>query len=843
MGNRGTKGVPQSKEGTLAVKCNRGSTMPLEKEENKGFKSLPTLPLAMYQSQSVLVFDSEIALCGRRMNSECYSYHTQRQEYKRIGSYPKEVQLLGHCVIACDTKETKEPYALLLSFGGRLSHTLLMKYKSVWTSNNNNNDNDNDNDNDDNDENEKWNEWIDLKWIGDDKREEENWSKCRGALGGRNKDLLFVAHYPSTIDVIRVNTHERTLQYVCNFHLPTMANHWCECFLALHVSNEIESQRENSTNSNHSNHTMNSKASFFISTKKIKIGYKEQDGISYNIRYGYKTLFAYYHENAQNKISAESLKNNIFLSFQIGSFSYAMVPERFYCIMGVSGTLETLSAIEQGVVEKEYHISKHTYMPSLFGKNQLAFAEKADIFIVNESDYFITLKKEIDDRLVGKTQGTKRAVLVFFETKKQLMEFYGSPNFAEIKDDTIVMTEENSFAEKESLIKRATSSGQVGLFTKVFGRGTDFVCRDQIVSSNGGPHVIQTFLSEELSEEVQIKGRTARQGGSGSYSLVLCDKSLEKFSSKIEIENARNAGNFYPMLNAKRGEFFKTQYTENKKYVKYAAKEHETSEKLIASVKKGLASTAKKLLCERNKGVEERKSSRTVVLMDATGSMEHLLQKAKNTVCTMFDRISTILKDKELPPDCFEMQFVVYRNYNAPEDMILQASPWESKPDNLRKFMETICAGYGLGNEAIEIGLAYVNTQVKEMEISQVILIGDMPPNKRQEVQKRRQIKGENYWKGTKFPIPTYYKKELGSLKKNNITVHAFYVNEQAKGHFEAIARTSGGKCVELQINSDEGSEQLTGVVSTTILKHAGGSRGDELVEAYRAKFAPKLHI
>jgi len=34
-------------------------------------------------------------------------------------------------------------------------------------------------------------------------------------------------------------------------------------------------------------------------------------------------------------------------------------------------------------------------------------------------------------------------------------------------------------------------------------------------------HVIQTFLSEELSEEIQIKGRAARQGQDGSYSMVL----------------------------------------------------------------------------------------------------------------------------------------------------------------------------------------------------------------------------------------------------------------------------------------------------------------------------------
>ncbi|ETO03087.1 hypothetical protein RFI_34323 [Reticulomyxa filosa] len=196
--------------------------------------------------------------------------------------------------------------------------------------------------------------------------------------------------------------------------------------------------------------------------------------------------------------------------------------------MGVSGTLKTLSAPEQEVIERDYRVSKYTYMPSLFGLNNLIFAEQKDIFIVEESDYFTTLKKGIDDRLIGTNPGAKRAVLIFFESKKQLMDFYESFHFVVMKGNAIVMTEENTNEEKESLIKRATSSGQVGLFTKAFGRGTDFVCRDLIVAANGGVHVIQTFLSEELSEEVQIKGRTARQGSYGSYSLILCDRSLEK---------------------------------------------------------------------------------------------------------------------------------------------------------------------------------------------------------------------------------------------------------------------------------------------------------------------------
>lgn len=60
----------------------------------------------------------------------------------------------------------------------------------------------------------------------------------------------------------------------------------------------------------------------------------------------------------------------------------------------------------------------------------------------------------------------------------------------------------------------------------VFGRGTDFFCKDEAVENNGGVHIIQTFLSEEISEEIQIQGRTARQGKQGTYQLILLETDL-----------------------------------------------------------------------------------------------------------------------------------------------------------------------------------------------------------------------------------------------------------------------------------------------------------------------------
>jgi len=76
------------------------------------------------------------------------------------------------------------------------------------------------------------------------------------------------------------------------------------------------------------------------------------------------------------------------------------------------------------------------------------------------------------------------------------------------------------------VIKKAATSGQATFATAIFGRGTDFVCLDKRVLEAGGVHVIQTFVSQNKAEEVQIQGRTARQGKDGTYSLVLSEADL-----------------------------------------------------------------------------------------------------------------------------------------------------------------------------------------------------------------------------------------------------------------------------------------------------------------------------
>lgn len=81
----------------------------------------------------------------------------------------------------------------------------------------------------------------------------------------------------------------------------------------------------------------------------------------------------------------------------------------------------------------------------------------------------------------------------------------------------MTLTERNDKDATYSRIVRATQAKTITILTRAFGRGIDFVVVEKDVIASGGLHVIQTFISEEESEAKQIEGRTARQGGVGSY--------------------------------------------------------------------------------------------------------------------------------------------------------------------------------------------------------------------------------------------------------------------------------------------------------------------------------------
>ncbi|CAF3604842.1 unnamed protein product [Rotaria sp. Silwood1] len=569
--------------------------------------------------------------------------------------------------------------------------------------------------------------------------------------------------------------------------------------------------------------------------KNDRIVYVEGESVTDNVILGYDTIWAYYHENKNGNISSSSLEDNVGIIVNCGTFSYAEMPYEFSYIAGVSGTLKTLAESEKSILKNVYHIHRSTFMPSVFGACNRTYSDTTDVIVVPEAEYFTRIHGEIED--VCRAQ---RAILVFFESEEKLTAFYAFLDSSSRKDDVQVIQETVPIKERELYIKRAATIGKVTLLTRIFGRGTDFICSSPQLVLNGGVHVLQTFFSKELSEEYQIMGRGARQGDNGSYRMILLDKDLEWILGPTWKENLSTipSRTLYQTLNESRKVRYESKCGAKQLAITQCKREHNASKDFMTAFTEGNIQAVKQFLIEQNRAANIITGiSRTVLLMDATGSMSNLLTAAKETVCTMFERASAVLTEKNVPSDAFQMQFVIYRNYSSRENRVLQVSPWETKGNNLRTFMNTISPEGGMGTEAIEIGLWHaVQESESQDSISQVILIGDAPANSQEEVHRKRGKLGEKYWKTTKLDKPTHYEVELKNLKDKNIPVHAFYLDESAKTNFQRIAGETG-RCAWLNIHSSEGAELLTNFVTKEVLRKAAGNQGDEAVALYKRKY------
>jgi len=591
-----------------------------------------------------------------------------------------------------------------------------------------------------------------------------------------------------------------------------------------------------------------------------KIAVQEQDGLAFNVTYGYKTMFAYYSERDKGNITPSSCAQQVCVRLSCGSFSYAEMPHCFDLIVGVTGTLKTLALPEREIIEKDYSIKRFTYMPSTFGQNKVRFSKnsKEDVQICNNDDYFPNLAREINNRIAsvrggGSTDSTgradrSRAVIVFFETDARLQAFHNHPAFLSLQECSGILTEAMASRPgvKESFVKDATQSGRVSLLTRSFGRGTDFKVSNPTVKVAGGVHVIQTFLSLTDSEETQIRGRTARQANEGSYGLFLLDAELEQFGITADmIQTARDAGHFYDMLKQHRNQAFIRKYEARKDDVASAHAEHVHSQRFLRQLRACDRINVKRFLAHRNVGASMVKS-RTLVLIDATYSMDTLLEKAKTTVFQTFTRAAEILKQNRLDPTSFEIMIAVYRNYNVSWPLVLQSCGWESDPSNLRTFLDTISVDGGWGNEAIELGFAHAKNEIERAiqmnapRVSQVVLIGDAPPNTRDDVTTKRTSR-RNDLAPAAYQQPTYWEDELAAITSHHVPVHTFYLQQRCKQAFEEIAARSNGESHPLDVNQSK-SEELTNLLTTQVLQSYDGV-GMQMAEEYRQKYAAKSYV
>ena len=263
-----------------------------------------------------------------------------------------------------------------------------------------------------------------------------------------------------------------------------------------------------------------------------KIAYKRLDVWTSDWVYGYETAMAYLQEEKAGALSAQDADRHLYIHIPVGGFSYARVVQGFDLVLGVTGTLQ-LSDVQKATLEEQFRVERFFFLPSLYGASQLKVEDA--VIAENKDRHHQALAEEAYDL----TQ-MKRPVLIFFESEEALRRFTQSAEFRSkfgVNNAKVdVVTEEISKEDIAYMTQRATQQGQLTLLVRIFGRGQDFVVHDKkVVREFGGVHVIQTFLSVDPSEEVQVRGRTARSSNVGSYRLVLCYEDLQALVSSYEM--------------------------------------------------------------------------------------------------------------------------------------------------------------------------------------------------------------------------------------------------------------------------------------------------------------------
>uniref|UniRef100_A0A6U5JQH3 VWFA domain-containing protein n=1 Tax=Calcidiscus leptoporus TaxID=127549 RepID=A0A6U5JQH3_9EUKA len=274
--------------------------------------------------------------------------------------------------------------------------------------------------------------------------------------------------------------------------------------------------------------------------------------------YNYETNVEYLKEFEAGTpdLTEERLKNHLALYVRLGEFSFARLPSMFQFILGVTGTLDPSRLPPQmhNILKSELHIEKFTYCPSMYHDSKRdwkpgdeAYVQRAE----NVDKHWNLIVDEIGKRLTPIINlQAQRSVLVFFRDAKEIEQFLDSSYFTKYRNEAQVLTELTASLpeDRERIIRETTRQGKITLASRMYGRGTDFKIYDDRMEKAGGLHVIQTFFSPDLSEEVQIMGRCARQGDEGSYSQVLLSKIGDGFDATPETVMGWDASGVYSEL-------------------------------------------------------------------------------------------------------------------------------------------------------------------------------------------------------------------------------------------------------------------------------------------------------
>jgi len=107
-------------------------------------------------------------------------------------------------------------------------------------------------------------------------------------------------------------------------------------------------------------------------------------------------MFAYYREKEKKNITPKSLNESISINLYSSNFSYAEIPKIFKNIIGVTGTLKTLSDFEKKIITEDYNIKLNSYIHSIYTNKLKDEDWKNDIEIEkNKNEYELNIINDI----------------------------------------------------------------------------------------------------------------------------------------------------------------------------------------------------------------------------------------------------------------------------------------------------------------------------------------------------------------------------------------------------------------------------------------------------------------
>lgn len=195
---------------------------------------------------------------------------------------------------------------------------------------------------------------------------------------------------------------------------------------------------------------------------------------------------------------------------------------------------------------------------------------------------------------------------------------------------------------RQSVITRAIRSYTITLMTRAYGRGTDFICRDEGLKKNGGVHVITTFYPEHESENKQINGRTCRQDDQGSARKIIFEEDLKVLGASDREFQSSGLGDQDIYLDRKRCAMEEKVYESMTKQFDVMLSKHNLAKQTCDAAMSEDWDSARRGFLELNDAItvsddlSHTSSFHTIFVLDGSGSMEGNLIKRFQFIITFY---------------------------------------------------------------------------------------------------------------------------------------------------------------------------------------------------------------